>query len=95
MLVPQCLIPHNRQELTGLRNNILNSKEFFALPEAERQRILSQHERFKITLGVHAEKVLNARLQDIASGKIKIEEADIIYNRDEPGAEYVVLKLRD
>lgn len=72
----------------------MNSKDFFALPEDERQRILSQHDRVKISLGVHTQEMTTSRLQEIANGTKVLEEADLIYNRDEPGVEYLVLKIR-
>lgn len=72
----------------------MNSKEFFALPDDERQRLLSQHDRLKITLGVHAEKITTSRLNDVANGTKVLEEADLIYDRNEPDVEYVILKIR-
>lgn len=72
----------------------MNSSDFFALPDAERQRLLSQHERLKITLGVHAEKITTSRLQEVANGTKKLEDADLIYDRNEPDVEYLVLKIR-
>ena len=72
----------------------VNSKEFFELPDAERQRLLSQHDSLKITLGVHATKITTSRLQEVANGAKVLEDADLIYNRDEPGVEYLVLKIR-
>ena len=72
----------------------MNSKDFFALPAAERQRIMSQHDRLKISLGVHAQEIATSRLQDIANGTKVLEEADLLYNRDEPDVEYLVLKIR-
>lgn len=72
----------------------MNSKEFFALPDTERQRLLSQHDSLKITLGVHAEKITTSRLQEVANGTKALEDADLIYNRNEPGVEYLVLKIR-
>ncbi|MCW0345810.1 hypothetical protein NB703_003903 [Pantoea ananatis] len=73
---------------------MIKAKDFFALPPAERQLLMSQHDTLKISLGVHAEDITTSRLQDIANGTKVLEQADLLYNRDEPGVEYLVLKIR-
>lgn len=72
----------------------MNMKEFLALPDAERQRLLSTHDRLKLAMGVHAEKMTQSRLEEVANGTKVLEEADLLYYRNEPGVEYLVLKIR-
>ncbi|HEK1095302.1 TPA: hypothetical protein SMQ47_003669 [Proteus mirabilis] len=73
----------------------MKSKEFFALSEDERRKRLAGVDRLKIDLGVHADKLIRSRLDDAASGKLSILDAQFIYDKNEPEAEFIILKFHN
>lgn len=73
----------------------MNASDFFALPQEERYKILSEASSLNINMNGHTVQFVRSFLEKIEAGEITVLESSIEMYPNKPGIQCVTLKLKD